>query len=504
MTTGYDNAFRGIEPMAGIPVGSVSQEEFAELFDLAPVSLWLEDYSALRAQFDRWRRNGVSDFRAFLREAPERVEQCSSLIKVLAVNRRTLELYEATSLEQLVSNLSSIFRDDMFDQHVEELVQLWQGDGRFHSETVNYSTSGRRLDILLHGTVLSGSEETWSRVLVSIEDMTERSEAQRAQAQAERYARGLFDHSPVSLWVEDFSGIKALLDEVAASGVIDFRTFIDVHPEFVDRCMERIRVVDVNDQTLAMFGAADKRSLVDNVDRIFRDEMRRHFGEQLIKLFDGELSHQRENVNYTLSGDKLNVYMQFSVLPGFESDWRLVLVSLMDITARKKAEAYLEYLGTHDPVSKLRNRTFFNEEIKRLAKRGPWPVSVLAIDLNNLKSANDEHGHAAGDALIRRAGEVLSKTAEGDVCVARIGGDEFVLLLPATDETAVERLMERVDHLVAVNNKFYSGPALSFAMGAATGNAGASVEELVRQADIRMYENKRAYYERTGADRRRR
>lgn len=503
MTTWYDEHLKGVEPMAGIPVGSVSEAEFAELFELAPVSLWLEDYSALRQQFDAWRDDGVTDFRAFLRAAPERVERCSSLIEVLAVNRRTLELYGATSLEHLVANLSRIFRDDMFDQHVEELVQLWNGGGRFHSETVNYSITGRRLDILLHGTVLTGSEDSWSRVLVSIEDMTARSEAQRAQAEAERYARGLFDHSPVSLWVEDFSGIKALLDEVAASGVVDFRTFIDVHPEFVDRCMERIRVIDVNGQTLSMFGAANKRALVDNVDRIFRDEMRRHFGEQLIKLFDGALSHQRESVNYTLSGDKLNVYMQFSVLPGFEDDWRLVLVSLMDITARKKAEAYLEYLGTHDPVSKLRNRTFFNEELKRLGKRGPWPISVLAIDLNNLKRANDEHGHAVGDALIRRAGEVLAKTADGDACAARIGGDEFVLLLPATDAAAGERMMERVEHLVAVNNKFYSGPALSFAMGMATGGEETLLEELVREADVRMYENKRAFYAQTGVDRRR-
>lgn len=482
--------------MERIATGSVKLEEFAELFELAPVSLWLEDYGALREQFDEWRNQGVTDLRAFLHESPERVAHCSSLIHVVAVNRRTLELFEADSLEHLVSCISRIFRDDMFDQHVEELVQLWQGSGQFCSETVNYTLSGRRLDILLHGTVLTGSEDSWSRVLISIQDITARCEAQRAQVEAETYARGLFEHSPVSLWVEDFSGVKMLLDDVAASGVTELRTFIDVHPEFVDRCMRRIRVINVNRQTLTMFGATDQKTLVDNVDRIFRDDMRRHFGEQLIKLFDGELGHQRESVNYTLGGDKLYIYLQFSVLPGFESDWRFVLVSLMDITARKKAEAYLEYLGTHDPLSKLRNRTFFAEEIKRLDKRGPWPVTVLAIDLNNLKSANDEHGHATGDALIRRAGEVLSKTVEGNICAARIGGDEFILLLPGTDRSTGERIMQRIEQLVAVNNRFYSGPALSFAMGMATGDKGASIEELVRKADIRMYANKREYYER--------
>lgn len=476
--------------------------ELAELFELAPVSLWLEDYSALREQFQRWRKEGVEDLRAFLFESPDRVALCSSLIRVLAVNRRTLELYEAQSLEHLVGNIEHVFRDDMFDQHVEELVQLWQGGTQFHSQTVNYTLSGRRLDILLHGTVLTHSEDSWRRVLVSIEDITERCAAQRAQGDAERYARALFEHSPVSLWVEDFSGVKALLDEVAAAGVTDFRTFVDVHPEYVERCMEQIRIIDVNRQTLTMFNAPDRKTLIDNVDRIFRDDMRRHFSEQLIKLFNGELTHQRESVNYTLEGDALNVYLQFSVLSGHETDWKLVLVSLIDITARKKAEAYLEFLGTHDPLSKLRNRTFFAEELKRLDRHGPWPLTVLVLDLNNLKNANDLHGHATGDALIRRAGEILSKTAEGNICAARIGGDEFALLLPATDRSGGQRFMERIHHLVVVNNRFYEGPALSFAIGMATGDKGTPLESLVQEADRRMYVNKRKYYEDTGSDRR--
>jgi len=487
-----------------MPATPTDPKELAELFELAPVSLWLEDYSALRDQFRQWHEEGVTDLQAFLRGSPDRVAHCSSLIRVVAVNQRTLELFEASSLENLVANTPHIFREDMFDQHVEELVQLWQGDGRFHSQTVNYTLSGKRLDILLHGTVLSGSEDSWHRVLVAIEDITERSAAQRAQAQAERYARGLFDHSPVSLWVEDFSGIKKLFDEVIASGVTDFPTFLDVHPEFVERCMERLRIMDVNSQTLEMFGAPDRETLINNADRIFRDDMRQHFREQLVKLFDGELMHQRESVNYTLSGDRLNVYLRLSVLPGHESDWKMVLVSLMDITARKKAEAYLEFLGSHDPLSKLRNRNFFTEELKRLNKRGPWPVTILMIDLNHLKQANDTQGHATGDALIRRAGEVLSKAAEGDdICAARIGGDEFALLLPATEAADAERLIDRIERLVVVNNRFYDGPRLSLAMGIATGEQGASLEDVMTAADTRMYENKREYYISAGVDRRR-
>ena len=106
----------------------------------------------------------------------------------------------------------------------------------------------------------------------------------------------------------------------------------------------------------------------------------------------------------------------------------------MDITARKKAENYREYLGKHDVLTRPRNRTFDAEELNRLSRRGPWPLTVIAIDLNGLKRVNDEQGHAAGDALLRRVGEVLAKAADAPACTAaRIGGDEFTVLLPGMD-----------------------------------------------------------------------
>ncbi len=477
--------------------------EWAELFELAPVSLWLEDYSALRPLFERWRADGVTDLRTWLRAEPARVAECSTCIRVLQVNHRTLELFGAESLAHLVENLPQVFRDDMFDEHVEELAALWDGKTRFSSLTVNYTLSGQRLDIQLNATVLPGHETTWDRVLLSVEDVTERLQAQRSVVASEQYARGLFEHSPVSLWVEDFSSVKHLLDEAREQGIADFRTFIDVHPEFVLRCMEEIRVIDVNRQTLTMFGAPNRSVLLKRLGEVFRDEMRAHFGEQLIDLWNGKIVHQREVVNYTLNGDKLHVHLQFSVLPGHERSWDLVLVSLTDITARKRAEAYLEFLGKHDPLTKLRNRAFFIDEINRLERKGPWPVTVIVADLNGLKSANDNGGHAAGDGLLRRAGEVLSKAVEKPACAARIGGDEFVLLLPGTDERGGEQLLERLQTLIGLNNQFYGGAPLSFAFGMALCVSGDRLEATVQQADRAMYVAKKAYYNTEGTNRRR-
>jgi diguanylate cyclase (GGDEF)-like protein len=480
-----------------------SGDSFEAMFELAPVSLWLEDYAELKALFDRWRDEGVADLRAHLRVHPELVPLCSARIRVLKVNRRTLELFGARDLAHLVENLPRVFRDDMFEQHVEELAALWEGRNRFASATVNYTLSGRRLDILLHGTVLPGHEATWRRVLLSIEDVTESARASRRLVRSERYARGLFEHSPVSLWVEDFSGVKALLDEVRSLGITDFRVFLDVHPDFVVRCMREIRVMDVNQQTLAMFGAQDKDTLLARLPEVFRDDMKPHFAEQLVDLWDGKLFQRREVVNYALSGEPVDVHMQFSVLPGYEATWELVLVSLTDITARKKAEAYLEFLGKHDVLTQLRNRSYFEDHLARVERNGPFPVTVVMADLNGLKAVNDELGHAAGDALLRRVGEVLRKAVGDDVNAARLGGDEFGILLPAMDERGAAQLAERLDLLIDLNNQFYHGPRLSLALGVATSEPGERVEDTMSRADAQMYAAKKDFYAATAHDRRR-
>jgi len=306
----------------------------------------------------------------------------------------------------------------------------------------------------------------------------------------------------VSLWVEDFSHIRRLLDEVRAQGIRDFATFLKVHPEFVTRCIQEIRVIDVNRQTLAMFGAADKAELLGGINHIFRDEMRESFAEQLQDLWDGKLVQQREVVNYALSGDLLNIHMQFAVLDSHVQDWGLVLISLVDITARKKAESYLEYLGKHDVLTQLRNRAYYMEELNRLARKGPWPVAILAMDMNGLKEANDDHGHGAGDAMLRRVGEVLAKAVDAPACAARVGGDEFMVLLPATDERGALAVQERILSLLELNNQFYPGQAVSLSMGIACCQEGESIEAAVHRADQAMYAEKARYYQERELDRR--
>lgn len=130
------------------------------VFTLAPIALWLEDFSEIKKQFELWRAQGIQDLRGYLLEDPSRVIECARKIKILSVNQKTLELYEAQDLQHLISNLEQIFKGDMASTHIDELISLWEGQTEFSSQAVNYSLNGKRLDIQLRGTVVPSHEMT--------------------------------------------------------------------------------------------------------------------------------------------------------------------------------------------------------------------------------------------------------------------------------------------------------------------------------------------------------
>ena len=477
--------------------------DFELLFESAPISLWLEDYSQLKVLFQRWRQEGVTDLLAHLKDHPELAEACARCYQVVRVNRETLRVFAANSQEELLARLPEVFRGDMFERMAYELNQLWNGKLDFSTRSVNYALDGRRIEVLMHLRVLEGFEDSWERVMVSLQDVTAHVRARQQLEFSERHARNLFAFSPVSLWVEDFRDVKMLMDEVRASGIDDFRTFLNVHSEFVERCMQKIVVQEVNQQTLTMFSARNQDELLGRLESVFRGEMHASFAEQLIDLWNGKLHQTREVINYSLAGERINIHMQFAIMPGHEEHWDMVLVSLVDITARKKAEAYLEYLGKHDALTQLRNRAYYVEELNRISRKGPWPLSVLAMDLNGLKLVNDTQGHTVGDALLRRAGEVLQKASvDVSACVARIGGDEFIALLPGSDERTAQALKERIESVMELNNQFYPGQKLSLAIGISSCQNAAEVEHCIQMADQQMYAQKKQFYEESHLERR--
>ncbi|GAB4474129.1 MAG: sensor domain-containing diguanylate cyclase [Anaerolineales bacterium] len=464
------------------------------MFEYAPISLWEEDFSGIKAAFNHLRAQGVKALEPYLDLHPEFIDECMSKIVVRRVNPKTLELFKAKSEQELLANLSYVFRGEMRFHFRDEILALWEGKTYWAGEGINYTLEGKPIDIRLHWSIPPQSVETWDHVLITLEDITQRKEA-------ERRFRLLFENSPISMWEEDWSGIKAAFDQLRAKGIKKLPPYLETHPEFIHQCMALIRVVNVNQKTLELFKAHSKEELLTNLDRVFRDEMAIHFAKELEDLWNGVTIYEREGVNYALDGEAIQVHIEVRVMPGYEETFEWVSVSLLDITARKKAEDYLRYLGSHDVLTGMYNRSYFEQTLRQWEQRLPLPVSVIVADVNGLKTVNDTYGHQAGDDLIRRAAEVLQKACEDQHVLARIGGDEFVILLPNTPERSVNQLIHRIKNLLALNNKYYhSAPTLSLAIGSATAKSEINLEKLIIQADNEMYRDKGRYYRRRKDD----
>lgn len=124
----------------------------------------------------------------------------------------------------------------------------------------------------------------------------------------------------------------------------------------------------------------------------------------------------------------------------------------LDITARKEAEARIAHLACHDPLTGLANRTLFDarleEEIARVTRHGA-AFALFCLDLDRFKAVNDTHGHVVGDALLRIVAERIRGVIRREDTLARIGGDEFVIIQTGTDQPeGAAALAERLIDLV--------------------------------------------------------
>jgi diguanylate cyclase (GGDEF)-like protein len=190
----------------------------------------------------------------------------------------------------------------------------------------------------------------------------------------------------------------------------------------------------------------------------------------------------------------LSGYFHITVNPTFDVEGNLAgaVHVARDITNRRAMEDQLRYLSTHDELTKLNNRTYFEAEVERLKRGSVAPLSVVIADLDGLKEVNDRFGHDHGDALIRGAADMLRDIFRTDDTIARIGGDEFAVLLKGVGRSQLAVIMERARQMLSDGvHQSEHGLKVRISMGGATAHLPAGLEKAIRDADMAMYADKK-------------
>ena len=197
------------EPFAG-EGDDLQDRGFRAIFEELPLSVWVQDFSAVKEAVDELRAQGVGDVRAHLLAHADELLRIAQLVRVLRVNRRTLDLFGAATEDDLRSSLGSMLAEGALPQFAEQVAAVAEGRTRIHVEGPSRTLSGELLDVSVRWSVIPGHETTYDRVVLSLIDETARRKAERALRASEQHFRGYFERamigmatvSPDKRWVE--------------------------------------------------------------------------------------------------------------------------------------------------------------------------------------------------------------------------------------------------------------------------------------------------------------
>ena len=337
-------------------------------------------------------------------------------------NRGAEKLYGWTR-EEAVGKVSHQLTQTIFSAPLEEINAELLRTGRWEGELVHTKRDGTQEVVASRWSLQRDEQGLPAAILETNNDITERKRAEAELRESEKRYRHIFQTAGVSIWEEDFSQVKAALDDLKAQGVRDFSQYLAAHPEFIQQAISMVKIIDVNDATVKLFAAQSKDELLVSLHKIFLPEAEEVFAGELIAIAEGRTNFESETTLQTLKGDQLTVLFTIT-FPRQPAKLNSVLVSIMDITERKRADEALHKtqaeLAHITRVATLGELTAsiaheVNQPLAAIVTNGNACLRWLAGDSPNLDEAREtarriiRDGNRAGD-VIGRIRTLLRKT----------------------------------------------------------------------------------------------
>ncbi len=279
-------------------------------------------------------------------------------------------------------------------------------------------------------------------------------------------------------------------DETLRMNEARYRAIVEDQTEMICRFLPDTSLTFVNEAYCRYYGKKREELLGTSFTSLIPPEDRPNMIANLAAMTPANPSHIDEHRGIKAGG--IITWEQWATRAIFNENGAIVEFQTVgrDITDRKKVEDELRYLSTHDRLTGIYNRAFFEEEMYRLQFGRQFPVSVLMADVDGLKETNDTYGHMAGDELLRQAADELRLAFRTQDVVARIGGDEFGILVPSADGDVAEKSIERIRANLENHNTTPGKVLIHLSLGYATATKGEELPGAYKQADAMMYQEK--------------
>lgn len=209
------------------------------------------------------------------------------------------------------------------------------------------------------------------------------------------------------------------------------------------------------------------------------------------KVFKTEEIIELENHTLLIKKNAEEVPIEDSAAPIRDEKGNItgVVVVFRDCSDKREKQEKIQYLSYHDQLTGLYNRHFFEEELLRLDAERNLPFTIAMVDVNGLKLTNDAFGHEAGDLLLKNVAKVLKSECRTDDIISRIGGDEFVILLPKTSHDEAELIVKRIYKVI--DTQKVDNIVISVSIGWETkDHISQDIKEVFSKAEDYMYRKK--------------